>query len=149
MSMNIRAAVAVGAVALLWVGLAYNLSRPGNYRTYHRTMLQVAAAAHDAAQTGRLTGEQLLAHRVTTPYAHSAFNDAIEALAGAQKQFASHTPPDMQSSHLGDQLSPLLAQEVIALGNTAQAADDTSLRTGIGTLDTLAERLDAFITAHR
>ena len=147
--MRTKVAVAVTAAALFWVGLAYSLSRPADYRAYHRTVLQVAGAAHDAAQTGRLTGEQLLAHKATALYADTAFDDAAKALAGAQKQFASQAPPDGKSRRLRDAISPLLAQEVTALGDTTQATDDASLRAGVRTLDGLAQRLDAFITAHQ
>jgi hypothetical protein len=147
--MRTRVAVAMAAAALFWAGLAYNLSRPPDYRSYHRTVLQVAGAAHDAAETGRLTGEQLLAHKATALYADTAFDDATKALAGAQKQFASQAPPDGASRRLRDEISPLLAQEVTALGDTTQATDDASLQTGVRTLDGLAQQLDAFITAHQ
>ena len=147
--MRTRVTVAIVAAALFWAGLAYNLSRPADYRSYHRTVLQVAAAAHDAAETGRLTGEQLLVHKATVLYADTAFDDAAKALAGAQKQFASQAPPDGKSRRLRAEMGPLLAREVTALGDTTQATDDVSLRAGVRTLDGLAQQLDAFITAHQ
>src|SRR4051794_1085883 len=88
MRTSVRTVTAISAVALFWAGLAYDLSRPADYRAYHRTVLQVAAVAYDAAQTGRLIGEQVLADKATKPYATTTFDDAIKALAGAQKQFA-------------------------------------------------------------
>ncbi|MFI6070933.1 hypothetical protein ACIA5C_04980 [Actinoplanes sp. NPDC051343] len=149
MSTKTRFAVAVTAVALFWAGFAYYLSRPADYRAYHRTMLQVAESAHDAAQTGRLTAEQQLAGRVTSLFARTAFEDAGQALAGAQKKFANQGPPDARSAALRDGLAPLLSAAVTALGDTSQASDNSTLRSGAAELDTLAQHLDDFITAHQ
>ena len=141
--------MAMTAVALLWAGLAYNLSRPADYQAYHRSVLQVAESAHDATQSGRLIAEQQLAGRVTTAFARTAFDDAGQALAGAQKKFAAQGPPDSRSAALRDRLGPLLAAAVTALGDTSQANDDSTLRTGAAELDALAQQLDDFITAHQ
>jgi hypothetical protein len=141
--------VTLVAVALLWAGFAYDLARPTDYQAYHRTMLQVAETAHDAAQTGRLTAQQQLAGHVTTAFAVTAFDDASQALAGAQKKFAVQGPPDSQSEALRDTLAPLLAASVTVLGDTAEAADDSTLRAGAARLDALAQQLDDFITAHQ
>jgi hypothetical protein len=148
MSIRTRLAVALTGAALLWAGFAYHLTRPVEYRAYHRTVLQVAESAHDAAQTGRLTAEQQLAGRVTAQFAQTAFDDAGQALAGAQKKFASHGPPDARSVVLRDGLAPLLSATVIALGDTSEASDDSALRSGAGGLNALAQQLDDFITAH-
>jgi hypothetical protein len=139
---------AVAAVVLLWGGFAYDVSRPADGKAYRRTILQVAEAAHDAAQTGRLTGEQQLADQVTTPFARTAFGDAAKALAGAEQKFAAEGPPDSASAELRDQLAPLLSTAVQVLGDTAEAGDDDTLRDGVHRLDSLAERLEEFITAH-
>src|SRR3954454_2128883 len=101
--------VAVTAVALLWAGFAYDLSRPADYQAYHRTMLQVAESAHDATQTGWMTAEQQLGGRVTTLFARTAFDDAAKALSGAQKEFANEGPPDTRAAGLRDKLAPLLS----------------------------------------
>jgi hypothetical protein len=149
MSTKTRLAVAVTAVVLFWAGFAYDVSRPADYRAYHRTMLQVAESAHDAAQTGRLTAEQQLAGQVTMLFARTAFDDAGKALAGAQKKFANQGPPDARSAALRDGLAPLLSTAVTALGDTSQATDNSTLRSGAAELDTLAQHLDDFITAHQ
>jgi hypothetical protein len=149
MSTRSRLAVAVTAVALLWAGFAYNMSRPADYRAYQRTVLQVAESAHDATQTGRLTAEQQLTGRVSTAFARTAFDDAGQALAGAQKKFTTEGPPDPRSVALRDRLAPLLSSAVTALGNTSEAHDDSTLRAGAAQLDALAQQLDDFITAHQ
>jgi hypothetical protein len=141
-------AVAGGAVLALWAGFAYNVSKPDDYRAYERTMVQVAGSAHDATQTGRLTGEQELAGKVTSPFARTSFDDATKALAGAQQKFASQGPPDDRSAALRDRLSPLLAAAVVALGDTAEAPDDAALRDGVRRLDQLAGGFDDFLTAY-
>lgn len=149
MSTSIRLAIAGTAVALLWAGFAYHVTRPTDYQEYHRTMLHVAESAHDAAQTGQLTAELQLAGRVTTQFSQTAFDDAGQALAGAQKKFASQGPPDARSAVLRDRLAPLLSSAVTILGDTSQASDDSSLRSGATRLDALAQELDIFITAHQ
>ncbi|GAB1692288.1 hypothetical protein [Krasilnikovia sp. M28-CT-15] len=141
--------IAAVAVAVLWLGLAYQLARPTQPSAYLRTVLQVAESAHDATRTGQLVGQQELAGNVTVPFATTAFDEAAGALAGAQKKFASQGPPDSASADLRDQLSPLLARSVIALGDTAEAADDRELRAGVARLTQLAGKLDDFITAHQ
>jgi hypothetical protein len=140
--------VAGTAVLVLWAGFAYNVSKPDDYRSYERTMVQVAGSAHDAAQTGRLTGEQELAGNVTALFARASFDDAAKALAGAQQKFAGQGPPDERSAGLRDRLSPLLAAAVVALGDTAEAPDDAALRDGVRRLDELAGKLDDFLTAY-
>ncbi|WP_412741446.1 hypothetical protein [Krasilnikovia sp. MM14-A1004] len=137
------------AVAAMWLGVAYQVARPTDPSKYLRTVLQVAGSAHDATETGRLIGRQELAGNLTGPFATTAFDEATAALAGAQKKFAAQGPPDSASADLRDQLSPLLARSVVALGDTAEAADDSALRDGVARLDELADRLDDFITAHQ
>jgi hypothetical protein len=144
-----REAVIAGvAVVALWAGFAYDQSRPVDAKAYRRTMLQVAAAAHDSAQTGRLIGEQRLDGHVTGPFATTAFDDAAKGVAGAQKKFAAQPPPDDASAALRDRLAPLLSGTVLALGDTAGAADDAALRDGTSRLDELAGKLDDFVTAY-
>jgi hypothetical protein len=133
---------------LLWAGFAYDVSRPADGKRYQRTMLQVAEAAHDADQTGRLTGEQQLAGQVTAAFAVTSYDDATKALAGAQQKFAGEGPPDDRSAALRDRLSPLLSASVIALGDTAQARDDDTRRDGVRRLDALAGELSAFVSAY-
>jgi hypothetical protein len=133
---------------MLWAGFAYNVAKPADFPAYERTMVQVAGSAHDAAQTGRLTGEQELAGKVTVLFARTSFDDAAKALAGAQKKFASQGPPDDRSAALRDRLSPLLAAAVVALGDTAEAPDDAALRAGVQRLDELADQFDDFLSAY-
>jgi hypothetical protein len=141
-------ALTVAAVLLLWAGLAYDLTRPVDARGYHRTMVQVAEAAHDATESGRLTGEQQLAGHVTGPFARTSFDDAARALAGAQRKFAGQGPPDAASARLRDELAPLLAASVRALGDTAEAGGDDDRRAGVDRLGELAGRLADFVTAY-
>jgi hypothetical protein len=140
--------VAAGAVVVLWAGLAYDLSRPDDYRGYSRTMVQVAEAAHDAAQTGRLVARQQLAGQVTRWYATAAYDDAAKGAAGAAKKFAGQGPPDAASQRLRDELSPLLASTVVALGDTAEADDDRTLAGGADRLGSLAGQLGDFVEAY-
>lgn len=141
-------AIAAVAVAALWAGFAYDVTRPVDERGYRRTVLQVAAAAHDATQTGRLTGEQQLAGNVTDLFATVSYDDAAKALAGAQHKFAVQGPPDASSRRLRDQLAPLLTDSVTALGDTAEAQDDAALRAGVARLTELSTKIDDFLQAY-
>jgi len=84
--------VAATATGLQWAGLAYNVSRPADFRGYHRTMLQVAESAHGATQTGQLTAQQQLDGRVTAAFVRAGFNDATKASA-AGLPVRIHPPP--------------------------------------------------------
>jgi len=137
--------IAASALAVLWAGLAYDRSRPVAPSSYHRTLTQVAEAAHDAASTGVLVAEQELAGRVTSAYTTAAFDDATSALAGAQRQFAAVAPPDPASAADRDRLAPLLGAAVRALGDTAAAPDDAARRDGVRKLGELTASLDEFL----
>jgi hypothetical protein len=140
--------MAVVAPVLLWTGLAYVVTAPTSESDYHRTVVQVAEAAHDAARTGALTGRQVLEGKVFGAFATSAFDDSIKAMAGAQKQFAGEPPPpDERSRRWRDQLATLLLPAVLWLGDAASAVDDAALRAAIEHLDPLAEQLHDFIEA--
>ncbi|WP_199512532.1 hypothetical protein [Nucisporomicrobium flavum] len=141
-----KIAVVAAVAVLFWTGLAVELSRPGDFRAYHRAVLQVAQGAHDAAQTAKLAARLKAAHRTTPAFTAAAFDDAAKALAGAQKQFAGQAPPDERSARLRDRLGPLLAREITLLGDVMRADDDTALRFGARALDGLARQLDDFIT---
>jgi hypothetical protein len=136
------------APVLLWAGLAYVVTAPTSESDYHRTVVQVAEAAHDAARTGAMTGRQILAGQVFRPFATAAFDDSIKAMAGAQKQFAGEPPPpDERSRRWRDQLATLLLPAVMWLNDAAAAADDAALRASVERLDPLADQLHDFIEA--
>jgi hypothetical protein len=144
-----RGLIAATAVVLFWAGFAYDVSRPADQHAYRRLLLQAAEAAHDAAQTGRLVGEQQLAGRLPALFATTAYDDAATALAGAQQKFASQGPPDETSAASRDRLAPLLQATVRALGDTAEAAGNAGRRAGVARLGGLARQLDDFVTAQR
>jgi hypothetical protein len=138
----------LAAVLLLWVGFAYDVTRPPDASAYRRTVVQVAASAHDGVGTGWLVGREELAGRVFGTFATAGFDDALKAVGGAADRFAEHAPPDRPSVRLRDELAPLLASAVRWLGDAAQAADDTALRVAVDALGSLADRLAAFLAAN-
>jgi hypothetical protein len=142
-------AIAAIAVAALWAGFAYDVSRPADAKSYERVLVQAAESAHDATQTAELVGELKLAGKVTEPFATTAFDDATTGLAGAEKKFAAGGPPDSTSASRRDQLGPLLSTAVTALGDTAEAVGDSELRDGVGRLKEVAQRLDDFVEAQQ
>jgi len=136
------------ALALLWAGFAYNLTRPPSYRHYHRTMVQVAGSAHDAVRVGWLVAGQELADQAFATFIDTSYDDVLRTLAGAQHQFAGEAPPDERSRALRDELAPLLQRAGVAATDAAAAPDDAALRRARDELGTLADRLDDFLTAH-
>jgi hypothetical protein len=141
-----KIAVVATVAVLFWAGLAVELSRPEDFRAYHRTLLQVAQGAHDAAQTAKLTAQLEAGDRAGSAFTQAAFDDAAKALAGVQKQFAGQAPPDDRGARLRDRLAPLLARETTLLGDVMRAEDDAALRTGAQKLEVLAGQLNDFIT---
>jgi hypothetical protein len=144
-----RLAIAAAAVLLFWTGLAYNLSKPPDTSAYLRTALQVAASAHDGAATGVLIGRQQLDQQVFATFAVSAYADARQALAGAQKKLADTPPPDEESAGLRDRLAPVVQAAVHDLGDAARASDDARLGAAVDALSHDAQQLDALIEEHQ
>jgi hypothetical protein len=140
-----KVVIAGSAVAALWAGFAYDVSRPPDSARYQRVLVQAAESAHDAAQTAALTGELEMAGKVTGPFATTAFDDAAKGLSGAEQKFAAEGPPDDKSAARRDRLVPLLGAAVTALGDTAQASGGSDLRDGVGRLNDVAQRLDDFV----
>jgi hypothetical protein len=135
----------VVAAVLLWAGVAYALSSPPGPDDYRRALKQVAAATHDSARTGWLTGRQQLAGQVVAPFAATAFDDATKGLAGATRRFAQEQPPDEPSRRLRDELGPLVAAVGRSLADAAQADSDPALQGAVDTLGALADQLEHFI----
>jgi hypothetical protein len=144
-----RLAIAAAAVLLFWAGLAYNLSRPADASDYLRTALQAAASAHDGAASGVLIGRQQLDRQVFAAFAVSAYEDAGQALAGAQKTLADTPPPDEASAGLRDRLAPVVQAAVHDLGDAAVASDAATLRAAVDALSQDAEQLHTLIEEHQ
>jgi hypothetical protein len=137
--------IAAVAVVGLWAGFAYDVSRPVDPARYRRVLLQAAESAHDAAQTAALIGGLEISGKVTGPFAATAFDDTAKGLAGAQQKFAAEGPPDTESAARRDRLNVLLSAAVTALGDTAEAEEDSDLRSGVARLGDVANQLDDFV----
>jgi hypothetical protein len=144
-----RLAIATAAVLLFWAGVAYNLSKPPDASDYLRIALQAAASAHDGAATGVLIGRQQLHQQVFAAFTVSAYEDARQALAGAQKKLADTPPPDPVSAGLRDRLAPPVQAAVHDLGDAAEASDDAALRAAVDALSHDAQQLGALIEEHQ
>jgi hypothetical protein len=144
-----RAAIAVVAVALFWAGFAYAVTKPADASSYLRSALQVAEATRDAAVTGALIGRQQLDDRVFGAFAATAYDDAIQGLAGAAKKLADQPPPDAASARLRDELLALVQTAVVDLGDAAATEDDGVLRTVVEGLTEVAARLADLIERYR
>jgi hypothetical protein len=82
---------------------------------------------------------------VFTAFAVSAYEDAGQALAGAQKKLADKPPPDDESAGLRDRLAPLVQAAVHDLHDAATAGGDAPLRAAVDALQRDAEHLNALI----
>jgi len=137
--------IAAIAAAALWAGFVYDVSRPVDAARYRRVLMQAAESAHDATQTAAVVAGLEATGKVTGPFATTALDDAAKGMAGAQQKFAAEGPPDPQSAGRRDRLNVLLGSAVAALGDTAQADNDSTLRAGAARLNDVAEQLDDFV----
>ena len=139
------AAAALAAVALAWGGAGYLVTKPVDFHDYRVAAVGAAQSAYDALPTASLTGDALLAGRVTEPYADSMLDDARSALAGAAKRFTDVAPPDQRTEAMRDRLGPLLVRANAVL--PARSADLTR-----GTLDAIRPveaALEQFAKEHK
>ena len=108
-----------------------------------------ACACASGAATGVLIGRQQLDQQVFAAFAVSAYEDAGQTLAGAQKKLADTPPPDEESAGLRDRLAPVVLAAVHDLGDAAEASDDGALRAAVDALSHDAQQLDTFIEEHQ
>lgn len=145
-----RLMIASLALLGLWAGVAYQVSRPQDASGYLRSALQVATSAHDAAATGVLVGREQLRGHLTGAFATTAYDDAIKAVAGAQKKLASEVAPgDDASAALRDRLNPLVQATARDLSAAAGATDDASLAAAVDALDDASRQLNDLIEEHQ
>ncbi|PSK65490.1 hypothetical protein B0E53_02547 [Micromonospora sp. MH33] len=144
-----RLMIAVAALLVLWAGLAYEVSRPQDASGYLRTVLQVAGSAHDAAATGVLVAREQRRQHLTATYAVSAYDDAMKAVAGAQKKLGTEAAPDDASRALRDRLAPLVEAAARALSDAASARDDSALGHAGAALQAAAQQLNELIEDNR
>ncbi|MCW3819313.1 hypothetical protein ONA91_33215 [Micromonospora sp. DR5-3] len=140
-----RLIIAATALLGLWAGLAYQVSQPPAASGYARTVLQVAASAHDAATTGVLVARQQLRDHLTDAYTTTAYDDAVRAVAGAQQKLATAVAPDDASAALRDRLVPLVQDTVRDLSDAAAARDETTLGHAIDALGRTSRQLNDLV----
>lgn len=145
MKLSHRLMIAAAALLGLWAGLAYQVSQPPDASGYLRTVRQVATSAHDAATTGVLVGRQQLGHRVTGAFATAAYDDALQAVAGAQKKLSGTAAPDDASAGLRDRLAPLVQDAARLLADAATAGDDATLGRAVDGLEETSRQLTELI----
>jgi hypothetical protein len=138
------AAAGLVTVALAWAGAGYLATKPVDFHDYRVTAVNAAQSGYDALATASLTGEALLAGRVTGPYANSMLDDARSALSGAAKGFTDVAAPDDRTEAMRDQLGPLLIRANAVLPGTS-----TDLTRGaLDAIRPVEDGLDNFIEEH-
>lgn len=139
------AATGLAAVALAWGGAGYLGTKPVDFHDYRVAAVSAAQSAYDALATASLTGDALLAGRVTQPYADGALDDARQALAGAAKQFTGIAPPDDRTKAMRDRLGPLLVRANAVLPDSSADLTGASLKA----ITPVESRLRTFVEDHR
>lgn len=138
------AAAGLAAVALAWGGAGYLATKPVDFHDYRVAAVGAAQSAYDALATATLTGDALLAGRVTRPYADSMLADARSALAGAAKRFTGVAAPDDRTEAMRDSLGPLLIRANAVLPGTS----DDLTRPALGSIRPVQAALGRFIEEH-
>lgn len=133
-------AAGAAALALLWGGAGYLVSKPDDVHDYRVAATGAAQTAHDAVVTAALAGNLLQAGRVVRPYAETIWSDGRDALAGAEKRLAAVRPADERTEAMRDEVGPLLI--------SAGAALDAIAGGDAGAGDQVADALEAFGEAH-
>jgi hypothetical protein len=139
-------------LALLWGGAGYLATKPTSFHDYRVTAVNAAQSTYNALATARLTATARLDRRATGPFLDSVLGDCRDAVAGAAKRFAGVSPPDQRTAAMRDELGLLLVQASAALDGVEKAAadrDDDALRGAVPPVAAVAERVDAFIEAHK
>jgi hypothetical protein len=104
-----------------------------------------ARSAHHALAAAELTGEAVLAKRVTPPYAETRLSDSRAELGGAADRLAGVGPPDERCEQMRDELRPLLARANVVLSVMESAVTEQN----VADIVPVARALDAFVRAHR
>jgi hypothetical protein len=139
------AVTGLAAVAVLWGGAGYVVTKPPDFHDYRVAAVGAATSAYDALASAELTGKALLAGRVTGPYADGMLGDARDALAGAAKRFAGVSPSDQRAERMRDELAPLLTRANAVL--PGQESDLTE--PALTTMQPVADALHTFVEVHR
>ena len=139
-------------LALLAGGwLAYETARPPDFHTYRVTAVEAAQAAHDGLLVAGLTADAFLQGRALGPYASTVLDDAGDSVADASARFAALAPTDERTVAIRDELTPLLAEANVRLGDVRRAdanGDAAALREATRRLTPLAERFAQFLDRH-
>ena len=116
-----------------------------SFHDYQVAAVRSARAAHHALAAAELTGEAVLAKRVTPPYAETRLSDSRTELGGAAARLAGVGPPDERCERMRDELRPLLARANVVLAVLESAVTEQN----VADIEPVAEALDAFARAHR
>jgi hypothetical protein len=131
--------------------LAYDTTRPPDFHPYRVTAVEAARAAHDGLLVAGLTAGAFLEGRALSPYVSTVLDDAGESVADASARFAELAPTDERTVAIRDELTPLLAEAIVRLGDVRRAdanGDAGALREAIRPLTPLAERFAGFLDRH-
>jgi hypothetical protein len=139
------AAIVLVVVALTGAGAGVLGAAETSFHAYQVAAVGSARAAHNALDAAELTGEAVLARRVSPPYAETRLLDSRTALGGAAERLAGVELPDERCERIRDELRPLLARANVVLSVIESAVTEQN----VADIVPVAEALDAFVRAHR
>ncbi|PPK65059.1 hypothetical protein V5P93_004196 [Actinokineospora auranticolor] len=148
--MGKRGVVASLVVAVALAGFVVPGVLPATEDDVRSAVASGGRDAGSAVRTARLTATALLDGRVLAPYRSAVFDDARERAADAVDElFAVEVPTD-GAARLRDRAMPLLTEAVVAITDTARAAEDddrAALTANASRLDRLAAGLRELVGA--
>ena len=139
------AAIGLVVVCLAGAGAGVLGAAETSFHDYRMAAVGSARAAHNALAAAELTGEAVLAKRVTSSYAETRLSDSRTALGGAADRLAGAELPDERCEQMRDELRPLLARANVVLAVMESAVTEQN----VADIEPVAEALDAFVRAHR
>lgn len=132
-------------VALAGAGAGCRGAAETSFQDYRVAAVGSARAAHNALAAAELTGEAVLAKRVTPPNAETRLSDSRTALGGATDRIDGVGPPDERCEQMRDELRRLLDRANAVLSVIESAVTEQN----VADIEPVAEALDAFVRAHR
>jgi type II secretory pathway pseudopilin PulG len=144
--------IVVTVIVAVLVGLGVLSQRPADYTSYHKAALSSAEEALSAVRSLRLAVDASQQGRTLPTVLKNVIDDSRTAATTAVQQLGDQEVPDERSARLRDEVSPLLAETVSEISETARAidSDDTALlHRSSDRLGAIGDKLDDFVKRHQ
>jgi hypothetical protein len=123
-----------------------------SYSVYESKAANTAKSVVSAVQTARVAVQTAAEHRTFGRYLVQVLGEAEDDASGAQSTFDGIQPPDKRSDDLRNHLDELLTSAVDSISDlriTARRGQFGELARQAQALGSLADKLQAFVEAHK